>query len=171
MAIVDTLDLESLRLEAGESRQFDLQVRIASLALGGQEYEVSPVPTPVRLDVTRMTGRGYSLRLRLTATLDGPCMRCLEPATAEFTAQAREVYQPGEDEELDSPYVDDAGLDVTAWANDTLVLALPTAILCKPDCLGLCPECGENLNTAGPEHHHEAPIDPRWSKLSQLHLD
>jgi uncharacterized protein len=171
MAIVDTLDLESLHLQASEARQLDLAVRIAPLTLSAEEYEVGPEPTPVKLDVTRTTGRGYALRLRLAATLAGPCMRCLGPAEAEFLVQSREVHQPGAGEDLESPYVEDGVLDVAAWARDTLVLGLPAAILCEPDCLGLCPECGENLNTAGPEHHHEASVDPRWSKLSQLHFD
>ena len=53
-------------------------------------------------------------------------MRCLEPATAEFDVDAREVHQPGAgDEELQSPYVGDDELDLPAWARDALALALP----------------------------------------------
>ena len=63
---------------------------------------------------------------------------------------AREVDQPGDVEELRSPYLDGDELDVAAWARDALALALPTQIVCSADCLGLCPVCGENLNTAAP---------------------
>jgi DUF177 domain-containing protein len=43
--------------------------------------------------------------------------------------------------------------------------------VCREDCLGLCPVCGENLNEAEPGHSHEAAPDPRWSKLSELHFE
>ena len=67
---------------------------------------------------------------------------------------AREVDQPrAEDEELRSPYVSDGELDVGRWANDALVLALPSQPLCRPDCAGLCAVCGESLNDADPEAH------------------
>ena len=48
----------------------------------GEPYAVTPALVPVRLDVSRTTGNGWALRLRFTAALEGPCMRCLEPARA-----------------------------------------------------------------------------------------
>ncbi len=57
---------------------------------------------------------------------------------------------------------------MAAWARDALALALPTQIVCSADCLGLCPVCGENLNTADPEHAHEPEPDPRWAALREL---
>jgi uncharacterized protein len=99
-------------------------------------------------------------------------MRCLQPAEPTFSVDAREVWQPGsEGEELDSPYVDRGSLELRAWARDALALALPPAILCREDCGGLCPVCGTDLNTAGPEHRHEREPDPRWAKLSQVRFD
>ena len=72
-------------------------------------------------------------------------------------------------DELSSPYVTDGELDLRAWARDALVLALPAQITCRPDCAGLCPQCGENLNEH-PDHAHEREPDPRWAKLSELKL-
>jgi uncharacterized protein len=60
---------------------------------------------------------------------------------------------------------------VSAWAHDALALMLPAAILCRPDCAGLCPICGISLNNAGEDHHHDPEPDPRWSKLSELKFD
>jgi uncharacterized protein len=51
------------------------------------------------------------------------------------------------------------------------VLALPTQVLCRGDCAGLCAVCAADLNDAGPEHTHERPPDPRWAKLSELKLE
>src|ERR1700749_1384569 len=102
----DTFDLGGLRLTSGEGRRLDLHVGIDPFELGGERYTVEPSVIPVALDVSRTTGAGYALRLRFEAALRGPCMRCLtEDATPTFEVVAREVSQPGEGEELESPYV------------------------------------------------------------------
>jgi uncharacterized protein len=132
---------------------------------------VDPELVQVRIDVSRTTANGYALRLRFEASLAGPCMRCLEPARPMFEVDAREISQPGQGEELESPYVEDQTLDVAAWARDALALSLPDKLLCRADCAGLCAVCGTDLNVAGPEHAHEREPDPRWSKLSELRFD
>jgi uncharacterized protein len=170
-ARTDTFDLGPLHLRAGEARHLDLDVPLAAFELSNERYDVSPSPLPVQLDATRMTGGGWALRLRLTAELHGPCMRCLEPASPAVTVDAREVDQPGDGPELDSPYVDGEVVDVAAWSRDALALALPANILCTPECRGLCPECGTNLNEAGEEHRHESAPDPRWAALSQIKFE
>jgi uncharacterized protein len=125
----------------------------------------------VVLDISRMTGGGNAMRLRFTAELHGPCMRCLEGATPGVEVDAREVDQPKEGPELDSPYVEAQIVDVGAWARDALALTLPQQVLCTAACAGLCAICGENLNTAGPEHAHEREPDGRWAKLNELRFD
>jgi uncharacterized protein len=167
----DAYDMSRLRLTAGEGRRLDLQVAIDPFELAAERYRAEPEAVPVRVDVSRTTGDGYALRLRFEATLAGPCMSCLEPATPVFEVDAREVSQPGGIEELDSPYLEAGVLDVRAWVRDALALALPTQILCRVGCPGLCPVCGVDLNLAGPAHAHEQQPDPRWAKLSELRLE
>jgi uncharacterized protein len=167
----DTFDLGGLRLSAGEGRRLELAVAVESFTLGGESYPVEPPLVDARLDVSRTTGGGYALRLRFDASLAGPCMRCLEPASRVFSVDAREISQPGAGEELTSPYVEAGVLDVRAWARDALALVLPATLLCRPDCAGLCGVCGVDLNQAGPEHHHEREPDPRWAKLSELRFE
>jgi uncharacterized protein len=168
----DVFDLARLRLTSGEARRLDLAVALEPFSFGGERYEALPKEVPVRLDATRTTGNGFALRLRFAAELTGPCMRCLEPAAPSIEVDSREISQPGEVEELRSPYVGEADeLDLAAWARDALVLALPDQILCRADCAGLCAICGENLNQAGPDHFHEAEPDPRWAKLRELKLE
>ena len=70
-------------------------------------------------------------------------------------------------DELRSPYVADDKLDLSAWARDALALALPEKILCRPECAGLCPVCGKNLNEE-PHEHAETVSDPRWAALEAL---
>lgn len=100
-------------------------------------------------------------------------MRCLDAATVAVEVDAREVDQfDTEDEELRSPYVVDDRLDLGRWARDAAVLAIPTQVLCRPGCAGLCPVCGESLNDAPPTaHEHGSGTDPRWAKLDELKLD
>jgi uncharacterized protein len=167
----DSFDLGGLRLTSGEGRRVDLHLAIDPFTFGGEEYPLDPSLVPARLDISRTTGDGYVLRLRFEARLTGPCMRCLEPAAPTFEVDAREVSQPGETDELASPYVEHGILDLRAWARDALALVLPTALLCRENCAGLCAECGADLNTAGPEHGHERRPDPRWAKLSEIHFN
>jgi uncharacterized protein len=170
-ALTDKLDLESLHLSAGEGRRLELAVEIDPLVLGGERYVAQPPHQTVTLDVSRMVGHGYALRLRFTAALAGPCMRCLKGAAPEVAVDAREVDRPGGGEELSSPYIRGETLDLAAWAHDALVLSSPTQVLCRADCAGLCPVCAADLNEAGPEHHHEREPDPRWAKLRELKLE
>jgi DUF177 domain-containing protein len=166
------VDLERLALSSGQARSLDLRVGLEPIELGGQVYSAAGDGPEVRLDVSR-TSTGYALRLRFAAELDGPCVRCLEPAANEVEIDAREVDQPtANDEELRSPYVSDGNLDVGRWANDALVLAFPPKPLCRPDCAGLCPVCGQTLNHADPQaHRHETGGDPRMAKLRDLKLE
>jgi uncharacterized protein len=172
----DSFDLAGLRLSAGEGRQLELEVAIGPLMLGSERYGAEPARVPVVLDVSRMMGGGYALRLRFTAAVVGPCMRCLKPASPSVEVETREVDRPnargGEDgDELDSPYVQDETLDLSGWVRDAFALAMPAKVLCREDCRGLCPVCAADLNEAGPEHHHETAPDPRWAKLGELKLE
>ena len=166
------VDLSRLGLSAGEGKRFDLPVELAPFDLGGQTYLADPRKPEVRLEASRHAG-GFAFKLTFPVHIEGPCMRCLEPASIDLEVEAREVDQTGaEDSELHSPYVDEDELDIGRWAHDAVMLALPTQILCRPDCLGLCPVCGESLNDADPaDHEHEKPIDARWSALKDLKLE
>jgi len=166
-----SFDLAGLRLSPGEGRRLELHVPIEALLLGGERYEARPAVTPVTLDISRMTGGGYALRLRFSAALHGPCMRCLKEAAPAVEVEAREVTVPGQGEELTSPYVHEETLDLAAWARDAFALAAPVKVLCREDCAGLCPECAADLNEVGPEHGHARGPDPRWTKLRELKLE
>jgi uncharacterized protein len=170
MVRTDLLDLGGERLSAGQGRRLALEVVQEPLALAGVRYLALPEAVGVTLDISRTTGGGYALRLRFSATLSGPCMRCLEPAAPVIAVDAREVDLPGDGEELDSPYVTGDVLDVRSWVHDALVLAAPDQLLCAPDCPGLCPICAVALATVGEEHRHEREPDPRWAKLRELDL-
>jgi uncharacterized protein len=166
------IDLARLSLAHGEGARLDLPVHLDPLELGGQTYVPRDAELKTRIDVSRPSN-GYAFRLGFPVRIEGPCMRCLEHAAVEAEIDAREVDQSDtDDEELRSPYVVDDQLDLGRWAHDATVLAIPSRILCRPDCAGLCPICGESLNDADPEDHkHDETTDPRWNKLKELKLD
>jgi uncharacterized protein len=166
------IELGRLSLSPGEAARLDLKLPLDPLELGGQSYVPEPSSPEATLDVSRLS-QGYACRLRFSFRVEGPCMRCLEHAAVEAAVDAREVDQNGtDDDELRSPYVVENELEVRRWAQDAAVLALPTRILCRPECAGLCPVCGESLNDADQAaHEHDSGGDPRWSKLRDLRLE
>lgn len=177
------MDLDRLALRSGQGERVEASISPGEIELGGHGYRPGPEPSPARLDVSR-TVSGYALRLRFEIGVEGPCMRCLGPAALTVSVDAREIDQPGDDEqavagppdgepgtELQSPYVTEGELDVGRWARDALVLALPDPVVCEEACPGLCQVCGEPLAGADPEaHRHDEGGDPRWAKLRELDL-
>jgi uncharacterized protein len=166
-----TFDLRSVLLRSGEQHRAGVEVELEPLVIGGQPYEPRPDPTPAELTVTRASS-GTVFELALEVSLHGPCFRCLTDAELPLSLHVRE-YQaanPGDDDELRTDYLADDRLDLSAWARDAVALALPDKILCRPDCAGLCPVCGKDLN-AEPHEHAEERSDPRWAALRALRDD
>ncbi len=192
-----TYSLRDLGINAGQATHADLDLELVPYVQGaidyvdaggekgpalaprvpshqGIEYVVAGGTVPARLDVTAMTD-GVSFRLRFAAEYSGPCARCLEPATWSANVDAYAVHDadaPEDDDDLRSEHVDDQTnlLDVSAWAREEVGLRFPTRVLCRPDCRGLCGECGINLNEH-PDHAHEKPVDSRWDALRDLQLE
>ncbi len=163
-----TFNLRHVKLRTAEQHRSEVGVQLEELVLGGQEYVPAPALVPAELTITKAT-TGSVFELSFRVHLDGPCFRCLADTVLELPIRARE-YQaanPGDDEELRSPYVADDVLDLSAWARDTIALELPDKILCRPDCAGLCPVCGNDLNLE-PHTHEETESDSRWAALEAL---
>jgi DUF177 domain-containing protein len=162
-----SFDLRTLRVRSGDQARERVEIELEPLVLAGQTYELRPNPAPADLSVTRASS-GTVLELVIDVTLEGPCFRCLVAAQLPLSLRLRE-YQAAnpESDEMRTEYLDDDRLDLSAWAHDAIALALPDKILCRPDCAGLCPVCGTDLN-AEPHEHAEETMDPRWAKLSEL---
>jgi uncharacterized protein len=109
------------------------------------------------------------------AALEGECARCLEPLHDEIDVTFQELFMY--DDIRDAASLDEADddvsllegdlLDLEPLLRDAVVLALPFQPLCQDDCPGLCPDCGARL-ADDPDHHHDAPVDPRWAGLAGL---
>lgn len=163
--------LNQLKLRPGEEHRQPVAIELEPFLLGGSGYEPAATPIDGVLTVQRATS-GDVFRLRFATELRGPCMRCLEDARIAVAVDAQE-YEDADQaavDELRSDYVADGELDLTAWARDQIAFSLPQQILCRPDCAGLCPRCGLNLNDE-PHAHEETSVDPRWAALEALARD
>jgi uncharacterized protein len=163
-----TFNIRTVRLQSGDQFRDVKEVDLEPLELGGQRYVPIPESPEAALALTRLSS-GLMLELEFDVRLVGPCVRCLSDAGLDVSIKDRQ-YQatsPDGDEELKTPYLVDDRLDLSAWARDAVALALPDKILCRPECAGLCPVCGRDLN-AEPHEHEDESRDERWAKLAEL---
>ncbi len=165
-----TFALRSLALRPGQEERLALDVELEPFVLGGVEYHVAS-PARAELIVQRAVS-GDVFHLRLATSVSGPCMRCLGPAELAVEVDARDYEaELGEaSAELHTEYVRDGDLDVSGWARDQIAFTLPDQIACRPDCAGLCPVCGKDLNLE-PHAHEDVATDPRWAALEALRGD
>jgi uncharacterized protein len=166
--VVKTFNLRQVRLRSGEQHRDTVEVDLEPYDLGGERYLPVPERPEAELVITQ-AATGTVFELRFTARLHGPCQRCLIDAVVDLPIGAREyeATSPGGAEELRSPYVREGRLDLAGWARDAIALELPEQVLCRPDCAGLCPVCGKDLNVE-PHEHEEEHGDPRWAVLEGL---
>lgn len=135
----------------------------------------------VHLDVTlQAVGEGVLVTGTASVPIVGECSRCLTEIrydelvdlTALFSYQPTDargrVIEHDEDADEENLWVFDDHIDLESTVTDALVLDLPLAPLCRPDCPGLCPQCGVSL-AEDPGHSHPAH-DPRWEVLARLPL-
>lgn len=139
----------------------------------GLETIAVPAGEPVELTVRlESVSEGVYVSGTVSAALVGECARCLDEVTDQITVDVSELFAFPDsvtDETTDAdelPRVVDEFVDVEQTVRDAVVLALPLAPLCRPDCPGLCPECGEKRADLAPDHEHER-LDPRWAALRE----
>jgi uncharacterized protein len=166
------LDTRTLRRRAGEMRS--IRRRVPAPAGLGLDMIGVPEGAPLDLDLRlESVTEGVLVSGAVTASLTGECGRCLEPVDSQITVSIQELFAyPG------SATVDTADDDevhrmvgeliaLQPVVRDEVVLALPLTPLCRPDCAGLCPECGQRLDDL-PEGHTHTTIAPRWAGLADL---
>lgn len=155
---------------AGTIREFE--VSAPPLDLGWDLQENSPVAGSLKL--TR-TNRGLLVQARLKTSLAQSCSRCLReidwPVEIELDEEALPSIDLVSGLPLDTTAEPDVlrlndhhELELEGEVRDAIVLAEPIAPLCRPDCPGLCPICGQEL-ASGPHEHPDEEIDPRLEAL------
>lgn len=163
-------DLRELGRRPGSMREYRREVPAAG-AIGLELIGVSegaPLDLDLRLESVI---EGVLVTGTVSAPLTGQCGRCLEPVTDDITVEICELFayansatdSTTDDDEVHR--VDGDLLDAEPVVHEAVVLGLPLTPLCRPDCAGLCPECGQRLDDLPEGHTHER-LDPRWAKLA-----
>ena len=105
---------------------------------------------------------------RIQAEGQVPCTRCLAPARVERDIPLSLTLSEERAEDRDDyVYVENGVLDLHDIVREELILSMDMTTLCRPDCKGLCPRCGRNLNTGGCGCS-KTEADPRWKGLEAL---
>ncbi|SDL33933.1 YceD family protein [Tessaracoccus oleiagri] len=163
-------DVHEVGRRAGSMKEFDVTLPAPADLVSGLigVPEDSDVQLHLRLEAVV---EGVLATGTADVELSGQCSRCLTDIDGEDTFDFQELYfYPGHEVEEDDKLIVDETVDVEEPLRGAVVLDLPFTPLCREDCLGLCPECGVNLND-DPTHDHADAVDPRWEKLAGLSED
>ncbi|HSE49239.1 MAG TPA: DUF177 domain-containing protein [Terriglobales bacterium] len=171
-------------LEA-EALSFDREFRPGTIDLGAEMRALGPLRVTGRADLIEERTHGVKETIKdirvtghFSGTVQIQCARCLENMTRDLAAEFDLLYRPlaavERDDQLAISEADTEvgfykgeGLQLEDVLREQLLLAVPVKAVCREECRGLCPQCGQNLNegkcACGP-----APSDPRWNALREL---
>lgn len=111
--------------------------------------------------------RGILVQGTLQTSFKGECTRCLTDAQIELTLPVEELYVSPPEPDADFVVPETGILDLSPLIREEVIVQTPITVLCRPDCAGLCPECGQNRND-GPCACDQDAIDPRFAALKEL---
>ena len=176
--LITPLDLEKESLQIHES-----------IAPGVIDYavditQVGPMPVDGRADliVEHRGAHEFVNDIRIRAAFNGSfevlCARCVEPVPVPLAGDFDLIFRPSDADaeageraitvdETEIGYYEESGLSLEDVVREQVLLSLPGRTLCTPDCKGLCPSCGQNLNSASC-NCDKAAADPRWNALAGL---
>ena len=167
-----------------EPIDFDLELAPGAVDLGQEAKQVGGLAASGRAEVLH-EHRGpkeivadIRLRGRFEGRFEVPCARCVDPVEIPLSAGFDLIFRPAAaDTEATERSITAPETEIGYYLNDGLLLedvlreqvllSLPVRTLCKPDCKGLCPRCGQNRNSETCTCE-EGPADPRWAALSGL---
>jgi DUF177 domain-containing protein len=175
------LDIKELELHAIDfTEEFQPDV----IDLGEEGKLRGPLKTSGRAELVEehhgknQVIKDIRLRGRLSTGLELPCARCVEPVKEDVNREFELLYRPlgadaGRDElsvtvaEAEIGYYQGEGILLEDVLREQVLLAIPLKVTCRPDCKGLCPQCGKNLNQEQCSCSTELE-DPRWAALKEV---
>lgn len=129
-----------------------------------EDMDLAFVRGPVRLSRTK---EGILVQGQLDVGVEDECLRCLDTASCTVPITLEELYSAPPSSGSEFSIGDDAILDLAPLVRAEVMIAVAGGVLCRPDCKGLCPECGANLNNTTCSCADNA-VDPRFAKLKEL---
>ena len=165
--------------------EFDEHVQPGVIDFGPEVRQTRPLDTAGRADLIEehrggRLGTIHDIRLvgEFATQVEQACARCLEPVVENVKRSFDLLYRPqGVDRRGDEAAIHEPDTEIGYYAGEgvlledvmreQVLLAVPLRALCREDCKGLCPQCGQNLN-AGPCNCAPPPPDARWTALREL---
>jgi len=178
LVLITPLDLEK------ESLQFHEAIAPGTIDYAVDISQVGAMPVDGQADLI-VEHRGshefvndIRLRARYSARFEVLCARCLDPVPVPLSGDFDLIFRPADADadsgeraitvdETEIGYYEESGLLLEDVVREQVLLSLPNRTLCTPDCKGLCPSCGQNLNSASC-NCDKAAADPRWNALAGL---
>lgn len=175
------VNLHELPRRAGEKREYQLDFPAPELI--GTPLLAIPNGEPIGIKFrAESVSDGVLITGRITSRATGECGRCLDVIDQIVDQDFQELFtyesrlpagrkagqrEDGDEEGLEDELfaLDGDIADLEVPIRDAVILAMPINPTCRPDCRGLCSECGERIDLL-PEDHSHAKIDPRWSGLT-----
>jgi uncharacterized protein len=157
------VDVRELLESPGSQRSLSLRAPVADLRTG-----IAAVRDDLSFDLTlEAVDGGILVQGTISGEFVESCRRCLKEVITPFEVAVAEIYRPPGAVWEEGYVVNHDSIDLERAARDGVGLELPMSPLCRPDCAGLCPRCGADLNE-GPCDCPPEPADPRWSALRDL---
>ena len=140
-------------------------------------FEIPSIRLPPDLDLTDLTGtvrvtrtaQGLLVQAKLQAMVAAECVRCLTEFQQPLEVDFSDLYAftPASMTETGLLLPENGKIDLAPIVREEMLLAVPISPLCQPDCKGLCPICGENLNEVTC-HHDDENMEPGLGELSSM---
>jgi uncharacterized protein len=163
---------------------FSQQLTADTLDLGSELRQSGPLKTKGRAELLE-ENRGGKHRVEdirvlgdFSTEVEVRCARCLEPVLTKVAGDFDLLYRPlgvdaGRDEsaiseaETEIGYYSNGGIELDDVLREQILLALPLKTVCRDNCRGFCPSCGQDLNTVACDCE-QRPADPRWAALADI---
>ncbi len=170
-------DIGSLKKKKRVVLEGEIDMDYIELPMGNM-----PFLEPVKFKIVIVKAKeGVAVGGYVKTAIEHPCTRCLTPVRVEINGTIEALYLPasvreeGGEHQLESlknvVYYDSPLIDLRERIIESIVIEVPQQVLCRPDCKGLCPVCGFNLNE-DPEHHCDSEgsfsVDSRFAVLKKL---
>jgi len=150
-----------LKETVGYSRQMDFEIPYLEVA---DDLDITNFRGSVNL--TR-TPQGIYVQGRLRGEHPTECVRCLTDISQTLTADIKQLYDYPPDPSSEFGISETGLLNLAPITREMLLLSTPIRALCRPDCKGLCPNCGQNWNE-GPCNCEKEDINPQFAVLKNL---
>lgn len=166
------VNLTDVFTNEGKTITMQADAELAQVTVGGEIFPIKD-KTPISLTFTNI-GKGRARIVgQAKVTVGMKCDRCLKPVDKTLNlAFDREVFAPDilesvPDAQDDQEFMDGYQMDVDDFLNIEIVINWPMKVLCKPDCRGICRQCGTDLNTGTCECDTFVP-DPRMAVIKDI---